>query len=173
MDESPSHPITIISKKYDGALRETYTGHLLEQAGPLIRVQVSAGTTCRGKDSPQALIYDGIELYFTDRWYNVWHFLTHGINRYLWYANIATPATFDDTTLQWIDLDIDVGCHQNGTIQSLDFDEFDENKISMHYPDNLIEQALSAHYEVVQLATSGAFPFNRTTQLSHWKNHPQ
>ncbi len=172
MDEHPTHPITIISKKYDGTLRETYTGHLLEQAGPLIRVQVSAGTTYRGKDRPQALLYDGIELYFTDRWYNVWHFLTQGINHYLWYANIATPATFDGTTLQWIDLDIDVGCHLNGTIQSLDFDEFHENQISMNYPDNLVEQALSAHDEVVQLAKSGVFPFNRAAQLRHWKNLP-
>ena len=164
-----SSKIEIISKKYNGALRESYTGHLLEQVGPLIRVQVSAGGTAyRSSDRPEASLYDAIEMYFTDRWYNVWHFLTQGMDRYLWYANIATPATFDGATLRWIDLDIDVCCHLDGTIQSLDFDEFHEHLSRMNYPDELVERALSAHDEVLQLAKSGAFPFNRTNQLKNW-----
>lgn len=172
MKDKTPRPITILSTKYNGALRESYTGYLLEQVGPLIRVQVSAGTPAyRGSDRPEALIYDSIEMYFTDRWYNVWHFLTQGMDRYLWYANIATPATFDGSTLQWIDLDIDVGCHLDGTIQSLDIDEFHEHRSIMNYPDDLVAQALSAHNEVLQLAKSGSFPFNREAQLSHWSNH--
>ena len=167
-----SSPIKVISRKYDGTLRETYTGRLLEQVGPMIRLQVSAGTPIyRGTDRPAVSADNGIEIYFTDRWYNVWHFLEHGINKYLWYSNIATPAKFDGTTLQWIDLDIDVCCHMDGSIQSLDFDEFQENRLKMVCPENLVEQALAAHDEVIQLAKTGAFPFNRNTQLRHWIEH--
>ena len=172
MTNKQYRPITILSTKYDGSLRESYTGHLLEQVGPLIRIQVSAGaTTYRGSDRPEALLYDGIEMYFTDRWYNVWHFLTQGMDRYLWYANISTPATLDGDTLQWVDLDIDIACRLDGTIHSLDFDEFQEHRSEMHYPDDLVQQALYAHDEVLQLARSGAFPFNREAQLKHWKHH--
>ena len=167
-------PIQVISKKYDGTHRETYTGLLLEHNGPLIRLQVPSGTSIfRGIDRHKVSANDSIEIYFTDRWYNVLHFLTHGVDHYLWYANISTPATFDGTTLQWIDLDIDVGCHLDGSIQSLDLDEFQEHSSKMHYPDNLIEQAQSAHDEIIQFAKYDAFPFNRTAQLRHWINHPE
>ena len=172
MTDKQLRPITILSTKYDGSLRESYTGHLLEQVGPLIRIQVSVGSPIfRGPDRPSGTADDGIEMYFTDRWYNVWHFLTQGINQYLWYANISTPATFDGSTLQWTDLDIDVARHLDGTIHSLDFDEFQEHRTRMQYPDAIVERALSTHDEVVQPAKSGAFPFNREAQLSHWKHH--
>ena len=111
---------------------------------------------------------DAIELYFRDRWYNVLHFLEHGTHRYLWYANIAMPARFDGDTLNWTDLDIDVCCHLDGSVQTLDHDEFQENRFKLSYPDEIVERALAAHAEVVQLGAAGAFPFDRMTQLGHW-----
>ena len=109
-------------------------------------------------------------MYFTDRWYNVWHFLEHGINRYLWYANIAMPATLEGTTLRWTDLDIDVCCHLDGSVETLDWDEFQENRSSMSYPNHVVERALAAHQEVARLGETGAFPFDRKNQLRHWVN---
>ena len=164
--------IKIISKKHDGTIRETYTGHLLETDGSLIRFQVPAGTPIfRGNNRPTATAHNAIEIYFTDRWYNVLHFLTHGVDHHLWYANISTPATFDGTTLQWIDLDIDVCCHQDGSIHTLDYDEFQEHRSKMDYPNDLVERALTAHEEVIQLGETGAFPFDRITQMHHWVEH--
>ncbi len=169
MEEQAFGPITIVSKKYDGTTREIYTGQLLELAGSMIRVQVTAGTPIdRGADRPAATTDAGIEMYFADRWYNVWHFLEHGINEYLWYSNIAMPAEFDGTTLQWIDLDIDVCCHWDGSIETLDYDEFQENRFKMDYPNHIIERALAAHHEVERLGNTRAFPFDRMTQIAHW-----
>ena len=173
MEDYPIRPIQIVSKKYDGTLRERYVGHLLEQVGSLIRVQVFAGTPIyRGIDRTRSLTYNAIEIYFTDCWYNVWHFPTHGIDRYLWYANIAMPARLDGSILQWIDLDIDVCCHMDGSIETLDYDEFLENRSTMHYPKDIVERALAAHDEVIHLAKSSVFPFNRTAQLRHWAKIP-
>ena len=169
MEEGHLRPITVISKKYDGTTRETYTGQLLEREGPMIRIQVSAGTPIsRGIDRPAMVADDGIEMYFTNRWYNVWHFVEHGINRYLWYSNIAMPAKFDGMTLQWIDLDLDVSCHLDGSIHVLDYDEFLDNHCKMDYPNHIVERALAALDEVTQLGEAGAFPFDRMTQLGHW-----
>ncbi len=165
-------PITVISRKYDGTLRETYTGRLLEQVGPMIRIQVSAGTPIyRSSDRPASVADDGVEVYFADRWYNVWHFLEHGINKYLWYSNIAMPARFDGITLQWIDLDIDVCCHLDGSIESLDYDEFQEHRYKMDYSNDLVERALAAHDDVIQLGKTGAFPFDRNAQMRLWIKH--
>jgi len=111
---------------------------------------------------------DAIELYFTDRWYNVLHFKEHGAHRYLWYANIAMPARLDGATLSWIDLDIDVCCHVDGSVQTLDYGEFQENRSKLSYPDELVGRALAAHAEVAQLGAVGAFPFDRMAQVGHW-----
>ena len=165
--------ITVASTKYDGTTRETYEGRLLDVAGPMLRIQVTGGTPVyRGIDRPTVSAVDAIELYFTDRWYNVLHFLEHGAHRYLWYANIATPAKFDGTTLRWIDLDIDVCCHVDGSVQTLDYDEFQENRSKLSYPDELVEGALAAHAEVAQLGAVGAFPFDRMAQVGHWPELP-
>ena len=152
--------VTVISRKYDGTTREIYTGQLLELVGPMIRIQVSAGTPIsRGIDRPTTVADDGIEMYFTDRWYNVLHFVEHGINRYLWYSNIAMPAKFDGGSLQWVDLDLDVCCHLDGSIHTLDYDEFLENRHKMDYPNHIAERALATLEDVIQLAETGAFPF--------------
>ena len=162
-------PITVVSRKYDGTTREIYTGQLLELVDQMIRIQVSAGTpVSRGIDRPATVAEDAIEMYFTDRWYNVLHFLEHGINGYLWYSNIAMPAKFDGETLQWVDLDLDVSCCLDGSIDTLDYDEFLENRRRMDYPTHIAERALAALEEVTQLGETAAFPFDRMTQIGHW-----
>ena len=166
-------PITVISKKYDGATREIYTGQLLEVVGPMIRIQVRAGTPLyRGPNRPEAATEDAIEMYFTDRWFNVLHFLERSNLRYLWYANIAMPAKLDGTTLQWVDLDLDVVCHLDGSILTLDYKEFEENRSTMEYPYHVVEQAMASLHEVTLLSGTAAFPFDRVTQIGHWQNLP-
>ena len=173
MKEEALQPITVVSTKYDGETREVYAGRLLNVAGPLVRIQVAAETPIhRGPDRPGAVTEDAIELYFTDRWYNVLHFLAPGNDRYLWYSNIAMPATFDGTVLRWVDLDIDVCGRLDGSIQTLDCGEFQENRVKLGYPEHIVERALATHREVAQLGETGAFPFDRTEQLGHWVDLP-
>lgn len=161
--------IEIISRKYDGTIREVYDGRLVEVAGPLIRVQVAGGTPIyRGKEHPTAYADDAIEMYFTDRWYNVLHFLEPGSSRHLWYSNIATPAKLQGASLEWIDLDIDVCCLLDGQIQTLDIEEFEQNRIKMDYPNDVLERALASHVEVTRLGEANSFPFGRATQIRTW-----
>ena len=136
-------PIRVVSTKYGGEAREAYAGRLLEIAGSMVRIRVAAGAPIyRGIDRPEAVTEDAIELYFTDRWYNVLHFVAPSIDRYLWYANIAMPVKFDGATLAWTDLDIDVCCRMDGSIQTLDYDEFQENRLKMDYPKHVTERRL-------------------------------
>ena len=109
---------------------------------------------------------NAIEIYFTDRWYNVWHFREHTTYQNLWYPNIAMLARFDGQTLQWVDLDIDIRCYLDSSLRVLDEDEFEQNRIEMGYPSEVVDRALAARDEVLQLGKDGSFPFDHETQIA-------
>ena len=71
--------VRVVSTKYDGTLRDTYQAQLLDHVGSTVRLIVPAGTPIFGRkiDRLVGAEDDGIEIYFTDRCYNVWHFHQH------------------------------------------------------------------------------------------------
>lgn len=166
---SRGQKILIRSQKYDGTPRDEHETLLLDQQGSLVRIVVARGTP----------IYDGggrrvetatdtsTELYFTDRWYNVRHFDGPRAPYWnLWYANVALPATFDGEVLQWVDLDIDLRQHSDGSVVVLDEDEFEVNRRAAPYPADVVEQAPAARDEMLRLADTGAFPFDRNAHAA-------
>ena len=99
-------------------------------------------------------------LFWTDRWYNVWQIdRTKGA---FVYANVAMPCQFDGSVLRWVDLDIDIVCHTDGSIVVKDEDEFEEHIVRFAYPEDVVEHALAARDELLSLAKAGAFPFSRS-----------
>ena len=106
---------------------------------------------------------DAVDTYFGDRWYNVYHYGSSA--PYLWYCNMAMPATFDGKTLHWVDLDIDVRCDRDGSLVVLDEDEFEVHRVEMGYPEDVVEAALVARDVVLSLARLGVFPFDHEAQL--------
>ena len=160
--------ITVVSTKYDGRLRDSYAAQLLDRVGTMLRIKVPAGTPVyEGKHGRWVLSEDtATEVYFTDRWYNVWHLREHTTVPNLWYANVALPAQFDGQTLRWVDLDIDIRCYLDGSIQVLDEDEFKQHRTLMSYPEEVVNRALAARDEMLKLAKGGAFPFDHEVQIS-------
>ena len=159
--------IKVVSTKYDGTPRDSYEAQLLDHDGSIVRIKVPAGTpTWVEKHGKIELSKDNIiEIYFTDRWYNVWHMREHTTYPNLWYSNVAMPARFDGTKLQWVDLDIDIRCYLDGSLRVLDQEEFEQNRVEMGYPTEVVEYALAARDEVLQLGKLGEFPFNHETQI--------
>ena len=171
--EEALRPIRVVSTKYDGETREPTAARLLSEfAGPISRIQVAGGhqsteeSTGR-KRSPKTRSNCTSRIAGTTSC----SFLAPSIDRYLWYANIAMPAKFDGAST-WTDLDIDVCCRLDGSIQTLDYDEFQENRLKMDYPEHVVERALDAHDEVIRLGETDAFPFDREAQLRDWTNLP-
>ena len=158
-----------MSSKYDGSLRDSYEAQLLDFEGTMIRLKVPAGTLVHdGRTNNTVESEDtAIEVYFLDRWYNVWHFREHTTYTNLWYANVATPADFDGHTLKWTDLDLDVRCHPDRSLEVLDEDEFEQNRLSMRYPDDLVDRAIDAKNEILNLGGQEVFPFDHEEQLRH------
>jgi protein associated with RNAse G/E len=66
-----------------------------------------------------------VEYYYTDRWYNIFavHDRDDG-NVKGWYCNIGEPAIFEDGTVSYIDLALDLWVSSSGKQTVLDEDEF-------------------------------------------------
>ena len=160
------HIVRVVSTKYDGSPRDTYEGQLIDSGRGVVRLSVSAGTPTWWAKAQKWVdsVDDSIEIYFEDRWYNLWHFAPN--DRNMWYCNIAMPPTFDRETLRWVDLDIDVRCQADGSLVVLDEDEFEQNRIEMGYPGDVVEAALAARDDVLSLAGQGLFPFDHQVQIS-------
>jgi len=158
--------IRILSTKYDGSLHNDYTGRILDRAGGLVRVFVAEGTPWVGYRGRGAVRAPMTQLFFLDRWYNLFH--NHrpvGARNMLTYANVGTPATIEGDTLRWIDLDVDVIQTAEHGILVDDEDEFAEHQVLMSYPPEVVSRVLEARDELLEAAWSGSFPFDRASHL--------
>jgi uncharacterized protein len=65
-----------------------------------------------------------IEWFFADRWYNIME--VHGAGDTLkgWYCNVTYPAQFEPDSISYRDLALDLWVAPDGTMTTLDEDEF-------------------------------------------------
>ena len=163
-----SRIIRVEKAKYDGTIQAAWDSELLDHAGSLLRSVVPGGKPVyvldRSRWIKSGQTTCAVELYFEDRWYNVWH--VRDDTQELWYCNVAMPASFDGQTLRWVDLDIDIRCYRGGAPEVLDEDEFEQHRIELSYPDDVVERALAARDEALRLAQDRAFPFDYETQIA-------
>ena len=159
--------IQVISQKYNGALRDEGESYLYHADETTIITVTPPGTPYfHHKKGAWFTTEDGsIDLYFTKKWYNVWHICEQhsGINRI--YANISLPATLQADVLTWVDLDLDLRVHLDGALEVLDEDEFVENSTRFAYPPALIAQARAAVAELDLCYKEARFPFNHGVQV--------
>ena len=68
-----------------------------------------------------------VELYFSDRWYNVFEIHDISDDRIkCWYCNVSFPAEIDDEEVRYRDLALDLLVYPDGRQLVLDEDEFAE-----------------------------------------------
>ena len=166
--------IRIEKAKYDGTIQAAWDSELLDHAGALLRSVVPGGKPVyvldRSRWIKSGQTTCAVELYFEDRWYNVWH--VRDSTQELWYCNVAMPASFDGQTLRWVDLDIDIRCYRDGTPEVLDEDEFEQHRVELGYPAEVVERALAARDEALRLAQARVFPFDYETQIGTLRREP-
>ena len=160
--------IRVVSKKYDGSLRDEYEAYLVNATPEIVTLLSEPGTISR---SPRKQVRqpDGlIEIYFTRRWFNVWHICMQNRGRNKSYVNIATPGTLHDDRLEWVDLDIDYRVHLDDSVRKLDVDEFEKNRERMGYPDDLVDEVEAACREVEAGLAARVFPFDHVEQVKRY-----
>jgi protein associated with RNAse G/E len=81
-----------------------------------------------------------------------------------WYVDVATPATRDGDVITFVDLDLDVERLDRGVVTILDRDEFDENRVRLGYPADVVARAVATADEVAEWMQSGREPFGVISQ---------
>jgi len=98
------------------------------------------------------------EYYWLDRWYNVFCFYEPDGAFRNHYCNINMPPVFEDTVLDYVDLDIDVVAWPEGNLRILDEAEYAENSVKFSYPEALRTQVSAALAEIVAMIKNRRLP---------------
>jgi hypothetical protein len=75
------------------------------------------------------------------------------------YVDVTTPAAWDGTTVTLVDLDLDVIVGRDGSLMLDDEDEFDEHRVALGYPEEVVELARRSAADLMSAAGDGREPF--------------
>ncbi|HVS80383.1 MAG TPA: DUF402 domain-containing protein [Pyrinomonadaceae bacterium] len=152
--------ITVRVCKYDGTEYRRWNARVARREGPLIVLDAEfefdvkhhlLGDIRRGTRT--------IEYYWLQRWYNVFRFLEDDGKTRLYYCNVNMPPTFENDTLSYIDLDIDILVQPDLSYQVLDLEEFEANAARYGYSEEIKSQARLSVDELISMIETRQFPF--------------
>ncbi len=153
--------ITINSRKYDGSVQRSWKAELLEVKDSLLVfvgefekeiIHEHLGVIRRGTVS--------YEFYWLDRGYNVFRFHEPEGNLRNYYCNLNLPPTFENNTLDYVDLDVDVLVWADFSCHILDLEEFRDNAEIFDYPPKLMQDVDQNLSELLQIIKNKSFPFD-------------
>ena len=142
--------ITVNSRKYDGTIRRTWQCEIIETRGSLLRLVGEFEDDVRHTDLGH--IRKGTvsyEFYWLDRWYNVFRFHEPSGELRNYYCNISMPPTFENHTLDYVDLDIDVLVAPDLSYVVLDRDDFERSAEVFGYSPELRAKVESTIEELI------------------------
>src|SRR6187200_3232574 len=144
--------ITVNSRKYDGAIRKSWTCELVEQDDDLV---VAVGTfDADVNHSDLGLITQGTvsyEYFWLHRWYNIFRFVTADGEFRNFYCNVCMPPQFSNGVLDYVDLDIDVVVNADFSYRILDRDDFETNAELYKYPTEVRDRVETTLEELLEL----------------------
>jgi protein associated with RNAse G/E len=151
----------ILSQKYDRRPHYTWQAVLLDDDGQQLRLaSVVGGQLIHYTRGFEAVTRRPSDLTFwRGRWYNVFtNYHEDGTLRHF-YCNVAMPPLIEDSTIIFVDLDLDVQVWPDGTSRILDMDEFAQHRVQYGYPDWVQANALQAVNDILALAETRQGPF--------------
>jgi len=75
------------------------------------------------------------------------------------YVDVTTPAVWDGPQVTMVDLDLDVIISRDGDLLLDDEDEFDEHRVTLGYPADVVALARRTADELMTAAAAGHEPF--------------
>ena len=163
--------VRVVFRKHNGSLRDEYQTYLYSESDEIILIFSIPGM--RYWDHRKGARFEAqdglLEIYFKQRWYNVWHIAEQVSNTNLIYVNIALPATLQANVVEWTDLDLDYRVHLDYSVERLDQEEFEQNVKRLGYTSNLIEQVGAACREVEAGLAERIFPFDYERQVKLYR----
>lgn len=153
-------PFNLQSSKYDGGQHYRYTASLVREQPDLLVLYKQPGTPINGYRGPSLAKYHTLEFYWSDHYYNMSVIWYPNWQPRMHYINMATPARWDDGTLRYIDLDLDVVWFANGRVVLDDEDEFELHQRKYGYPPELIAQTWASSRDVRAMIEQRVPPFD-------------
>jgi protein associated with RNAse G/E len=158
--------IQINARKSDNKIHRSWKCQLINQQDSLL---IFVGEFAEEvKHSDLGLIKKGTvsyEYYWLDRWYNVFRFHEPEGDLRNFYCNVNMPPIFENESLDYIDLDIDVLVWKDFSYEILDLEEFESNSLRFNYSSNVIENARKSLYELIRMINQRQFPFDFTNSM--------
>jgi protein associated with RNAse G/E len=163
-------PFPVHSTKYDGSLHYRYSTTVVREEPGLLVLYLPPGTPVESYRGQMMAKQHSLQFYWSDRHYNLhvnwdadWQPRSH-------YINIASPATWHDETLRFVDLDLDIIWRAaTGEVILDDEDEFALHQERFGYSADLIAQAWRSSEDVRDLIAQRLFPLDGT--LHAWRPH--
>ena len=166
-DIARGYIIRVLSTRYGGAQRDLYEAQFVDHVGSVVRVYVPARSPMYGHDNCllEPVEVSAIEIYFTDRSYNIIHRAERKTCNNYWYINVAKPAKFDGTTLSWVDLGVDASSPVDGPLDLYNEDKLELNTDQKSYLCDPVDRVLKPRDEILRLGRLGKFPVDHERQI--------
>src|SRR3954454_1786783 len=152
--------LNVESRKFDGSVHRRWEASvsLLDQTQVILEGAFSEevrhsllGTIEKGTVSR--------EYYWWNRAYSIFEFRRLDGTLRNYYCNLNLPPIIEGNTLSFVDLDVDVIVHQDGSYEVVDLDEFETNKIRLGYTAEIERTVKSGLAELLRMIESAEFPF--------------
>lgn len=158
---SDSKKIIINSRKFDGKVHRSWKAELIERNDSMLifvgEFEKKVKHTNLGVIRRGTISY---EYYWLDRWYNIFRFHEPDGALRNFYCNINMPPKFENGSLDYIDLEIDILVWKDFKYEILDAEEFEENAEKYKYSENLKQTVDLNVKEIIHLIENRKYPFN-------------
>lgn len=161
MSDATGTPFTIRVLRYDGTEYRRWNAKLARRKGSLIVLEAEFDVEVQHLHLGHiALGTRTVEYYWQDRWYNVFQFLDDAGQTRLWYCNVNLPPVVENSSITYVDLDLDIIVRTDFSYQILDADEFEHHARIFGYPPDVQESARNALIDLISRVERRQFPFN-------------
>jgi len=154
-------PFTINSRSFDGRIKRSWKGELMEIDGSRLTF---IGEFDQTVEHPElGIIHSGTvshEYFWTDRWYSIFRFVGPDGSFRNFYCNINMPPSISGEVLDFVDLDIDIVVVPDGEVQVLDEDEYEQNARDLGYGEDVLTAVEEARRELKRMIGEREFPFD-------------
>ncbi len=160
-----NHKLSVHAYKFDGCLYRTFEFPrvIYENNEYIILDLQTSRVISQAKNKKfyhSSSKKDSLWVFFKDKWYNL--FVTINEKGHLiYYFNVASPFIYEEDTIKYIDLDLDIRVIDVNTqielIKVLDEKEFEEHARSMLYPKKLVDKAIEVKEQLILSLQNKAF----------------
>ncbi len=150
--------VHVDERKWPDQLHWQYEAQRLGEDEHGVWLHVPRGTIAnRGDQPPLAVPYGFVTLVPGGAWWLgefYWDNPRHSV-----YVNIGTPPEWHGDRVTQVDLDLDVIRRPDGTVETVDEDEFLDHQVRFAYPQELIAATRVATAAAAELLIAGIEPF--------------